>query len=655
MSVGSKVSQGLSDGLSKLRRNQQRRSDERFAERFANQWASMHAERREPIEPAVAVETGESNFAPGRVPYGVDLAAAWAWRFLVIVAAGYVVAQGIALFAVVVLPLVIAVLLTALVVPLVDLLERARLPRGLAALVVVLGTIALVALLLTFAGQQIATGASDLSNQVVKALEQIEDWLKTGPLHASDSQINGYIQSAQDAVTSSNKQIVGRLTEVGTAIGHIVAGFFIILFGTYFFLADGDRIWGWLVRIFPRASRGRADSSGRVAWTSLTAFVRATVLVAITDALGIMLGAAILKVPFVIAIGVLVFIGAFIPMIGAFLSGTVAVLVALVDQGPVIALIMLGVVVGVQQLEAHVLQPFLLGRLVRVHPLGVIVAIAAGVLVAGLAGALVAVPFVAAANAVVVHLAEGARADRELEELAGRRRSTRQLGRLARCDRLDGLRRRRVPLAQWLLLEEERHEERDRDEGYGGQERVVQRVGERTGDQAVQRLGQRLDRLHVVRDVSHVAGLRSDIRRGVAEGIGDVHGEPAGEHRPEERGAERAAHLPEERHRAGGDADVAAVDGVLHDGDEHLHRQAEAGAHHVDGDRGVPVRRVGRQPRQQQQRDDHDARPEDREELVAAGARHDLPGGIDVENSPTTIGSSARPDSVGLMPSTTCR
>jgi predicted PurR-regulated permease PerM len=323
------------------------------------------------------------------------------------------VVQGIALFAVVVLPLVIAVLLTALVVPLVELLGRAHVPRGLAALLVVIGSIAVVALLLTFAGAQIAQGASDLADQVVKALEQIEHWLKTGPLHASDTQINGYIQSAQDAVTSSNKEIVTRLTEVGTAIGHIVAGFFIILFATYFFLADGDRIWSWVVRIFPRASRARADSSGRVAWTSLTAFVRATVLVAFTDALGIMIGAAILHVPFVFAIGVLVFIGAFIPLIGAFLSGTVAVLVALVDQGPIVALIMFGVVVGIQQLEAHVLQPFLMGRLVSVHPLGVIVAIAGGVLVAGIAGALVAVPFVAAANAVVLHLADTARTDKQ--------------------------------------------------------------------------------------------------------------------------------------------------------------------------------------------------------------------------------------------------
>jgi predicted PurR-regulated permease PerM len=316
-----------------------------------------------------------------------------------------------------VLPVVIALLLAALLVPVVEVLHRARLPRGVASLLVVLGAIGLLVLLLTFAGQQIAQGANDLAKQVVSGLEQIRVWLKTGPLHASDSQINAYIKSAQDAVTTSNEQIVSRLTEVGTALSHIVAGFFIILFATYFFLADGNRIWSWVVRIFPRASRERADSSGRIAWTSLTAFVRATVMVAFTDALGVMLVAAILQVPFVFAIGVLVFIGAFIPMIGALLSGSVAVLVALVAQGPVVALIMLGGVVAVQQLEAHVLQPFLLGRLVSVHPLGVIVAIAMGVLVAGIAGALVAVPLVASLNAVVLHLADSSRTDREAEEL----------------------------------------------------------------------------------------------------------------------------------------------------------------------------------------------------------------------------------------------
>ena len=384
--------------MSKLTRTQRKRPDDRFAERFALQWSTMRAERRADEHPGI--RPGESNYARGEVPYGVDLAAAWAWRFLVIIAAGYVLTLGIAKFSVVVLPLVIAMLLTALVVPVVNALVRVGLPRGLSALLVVLGSIGIVALLLTFAGQQIAQGASDLSKQVVVGLEQIKEWLKTGPLHASDSQINSYIKSAQDAVTTSNKQVV------------------IVLFATYFFLADGNRIWSWVVRIFPRASRSRADSSGRIAWTSLTAFVRATVLVALTDAIGVMIVAAILKVPFVFAIGVLVFIGAFIPMIGATLSGSVAVLVALVDRGPVVALVMLGGVVLVQQLEAHVLQPFLLGRLVSVHPLGVIVAIAMGVLVAGIAGALVAVPLVAAVNAVVLHLADETRTHGEADDLA---------------------------------------------------------------------------------------------------------------------------------------------------------------------------------------------------------------------------------------------
>jgi predicted PurR-regulated permease PerM len=400
--------------MTRAKDRQRRRSDERFAERFAQQWSQIRHERR-PEEPP-SIQAGESNYAAAQVPFGMDLAAAWSWRFLVVVGAGYVVSQVIAKFSLVVLPLVIALLLTALVIPVVNFLVGISVRRGLASMIVVIGSLAVISLLITFAGQQIAQGADDLARQVVTGLEQIRVWLKTGPLHASDSQINDYIGAAQDAVTTSNDRIVERVTEVGTAVGHIVAGFFIILFATYFFLADGARIWAWVVRLFPRASRARADSSGRIAWTSLTAFVRATVLVAFTDALGVMIVAAILRVPFVFAIGVLVFLGAFIPMIGATLSGSVAVLVALVAHGPVVALVMLGGVVAVQQLEAHVLQPFLLGRLVSVHPLGVIVAIAAGVLVAGIAGALVAVPLVAAVNAVVQHLNDTARTERKAED-----------------------------------------------------------------------------------------------------------------------------------------------------------------------------------------------------------------------------------------------
>ncbi len=408
----------LSGNMRRLRDSQERRAQDRFAERaalVAATWQEARAERRrEPVEP---ITVGESNFARGQVPYGVDLAAAWVWRLLVIGVGVVVLGMFLARFQVVVLPVVIALLLTALVAPAVNRLVSWRLPRSLATLLVVVGSLAVISALLTFAGQQIAQGANDLAKQVVTGLEEIRVWLRDGPLGISDQQIDDLLKSAQDAITSSNSELVTRVGEVGTAVGHIFAGFFIVLFATYFFLADGERIWSWVVRLFPRASRAKADSSGRVAWLSLTRFVRATVLVAFVDAVGIMIAAAILDVPFVLAIGVLVFLFSFIPMIGATLSGVVAVLVALVDQGPIIALLMLASVIAVQQLEAHILQPFLLGRLVALHPLGVILAIAFGVLVAGIAGALVAVPLVAALNAVVLHLAEHANGTLEPDDV----------------------------------------------------------------------------------------------------------------------------------------------------------------------------------------------------------------------------------------------
>jgi len=366
--------------------------------------AGRDAGRAEPV----VVTGGSSNFSRAQVPWGLDLAAAWGWRFLVIVAAGLVILKALATFAVVTLPLVVALLIAALVSPLVRAMRRGGLPEGLAALLVVLGGLATVIVLLSFAGQQVANGATDLADQVVQGLDEVRDWLKNGPLNASDSQINDYIASAQDAITEQTKdgQVLAQVSSFGSAVTHVFAGFFIVLFSTYFFLADGERIWAWTVRLAPRAARARVDSSGRVAWVSLTQFVRATVIVALVDAIGISLVAAILGVPFVLAIGVLVFLGAFVPMIGATVAGTVAVLVALVDQGPVTALFMLGGVILVQQVEGHILQPFLMGRWVSLHPLGVIVAIGIGVIVAGVAGALVAVPLAATVNAVVQHLAQ---------------------------------------------------------------------------------------------------------------------------------------------------------------------------------------------------------------------------------------------------------
>lgn len=380
---------------------------ERFGQQVAQQWASLRSGGRQELATFTPVASGRSNFTRAQVPWGLDLAAAWSWRSLVIIAGMLVIVKGLAYFAVIALPLVVALLLAALLYPTVRSLRRIGLPSGPAAGLVVVLSLGFIATLLTFAGQQISAGAADLADQVVQGLGQIRDWLKNGPLNASESQINGYLEKAQEAITkwTSEGHVLTQVTEVGTALGHVVAGFFIVLFATYFFLADGRTIWSWFVRLTPRAARSHVDTSGEVAWVSLTQFVRATVIVAAVDAVGIMIVAALLGVPFVLAIGVLVFLGAFVPMVGATIAGTVAVLVALVDQGPVAAGLMLGGVILVMQIEGHVLQPFLMGRFVSVHPLAVIVAIGCGVIMAGVSGALVAVPFAAAVNAVVQHLA----------------------------------------------------------------------------------------------------------------------------------------------------------------------------------------------------------------------------------------------------------
>jgi len=334
---------------------------------------------------------------------GMQIASAWAWRFLVVVAAIVVLGYAMQYLSEVVVPVTVGILLTALLVPITNGLQRLRVPRGPAAGITVLSTIVLVAGLLTLVGTQIAGQFESLSTQVGEGVQKLRELARLN-FGLTDKDITDAFKQLQETITSGGA-LGQRAAEVGTTATHVLAGLFISLFCLFFFLYQGEKIWAWLVRLFPRQAREKADSSGRKAWVSLTAFVRATIIVAAVDAIGISLGAAILGLPLVSAIGILVFVGAFIPVVGALVSGIVAVLVALVAKGPIVAIVMLAVVVGVQQLEAHVLQPFLLGRAVSVHPLAVILAIATGVVIAGIVGALVAVPTAAVLNTIVNHLA----------------------------------------------------------------------------------------------------------------------------------------------------------------------------------------------------------------------------------------------------------
>jgi putative heme transporter len=336
------------------------------------------------------------------VPPLVRAASEWTWRLLLIGAGLIALFFLLGFFSQIVVPLVIGLLLCALLSSVHRRLSRV-LPRAAAAAITVVGTLIVILGLLTLVGSQISGGMGDMARQVSDGIQQVRDYIRN-TLGISDDQLGEYVEQARQWLSNAN--LGSRLSAAGVTAGHFVAGVFIALFSLFFFLFDGRNIWAYLVRLFPRSARPYVDSSGVVAWEQLTHYVRATVLVAAVDAVGITAGALILQVPFAIAIGVLVFLLSFIPIVGALLSGAVAVLLALVAHGPVTALIMLAVVIAVQQLESHVLQPFILGRSVRVHPIAVIGAIACGAILAGIVGTLVAVPVLAVAKAVANHLFE---------------------------------------------------------------------------------------------------------------------------------------------------------------------------------------------------------------------------------------------------------
>ena len=350
-------------------------------------------------------------------PYVLRFAAAWTWRMLLVVAGLYVFLQVFNILSLVLIPVIIGLLLTAALSPLADRLVAWKVPRGLATVIVVLGGIAFIVALVALVTQQFTSGFGDLRSRFDDSLLTLQDYL--AHLGISKGDLESTRKRITDAVSKgSSGNVGGTVITATTTVGHVLAGAFITLFATIFLIYDGRGIWNWFVGLFPESAHERVHTSGEKAWAVLTAYVRTTVIIAATDALGVALVATLLGLPLVVPLAVLVFLGAFIPVVGAAISGVAAIAVALVDKGPVQALLMLAGVVAVQQIEGHVLQPFLMGRTVRVHPLAVVLVIAIGAEVAGIFGALIAVPLAAIINAVSTHLADARR-----ERLASERPS----------------------------------------------------------------------------------------------------------------------------------------------------------------------------------------------------------------------------------------
>jgi predicted PurR-regulated permease PerM len=331
----------------------------------------------------------------------VRKAAAWSWRLLVIAAMVAALLWLMWRLRVIVVPVALAVMLTALLLPAVDRLDLRRVPRGLAVALVLLGGLAVFGGIMTFVVSQFISGLPGLVEQVTRSIDNATQWLIEGPLHLSREQIDNAGDTAIKALRDNQERLTTGALSTAATLTEIITGALLMLFTLIFLLYGGRNIYAYLTKIVPAHTRDRVRDAGRAGFGSLIGYVRATFLVALVDAVGIGAGLAIIGVPLALPLASLVFLGAFIPLVGAVLTGFLAVVVALLAKGFIYALITLGLIIAVQQLEAHVLQPLVMGRAVSIHPLAIVLAIATGAVLAGIIGALLAVPVLAFLNSAI--------------------------------------------------------------------------------------------------------------------------------------------------------------------------------------------------------------------------------------------------------------
>ncbi|MFZ3416239.1 AI-2E family transporter [Arthrobacter sp. 3Tela_A] len=361
--------------------------------------------RRVAAPRAVQAAAVRSHRAGDDVPYALRVSASWAWRLGVVLVVGAGLVWLLAHFSLLIIPLMVAALLAGLLAPVSSWLRRNKVPSGLAVAVTIVSFLGLIVAALTLVGRQLALGFRDLWDEVITGFDQVQGWLADGPLRVTSTQIDSLLNEATSALQDNTASILSGAVSVGTSAGHFAAGILLALFALVFFLLDGRKIWRFTVGLMPQRARPAAFGAGIRGWESMTNYVRVQLVVAFIDAVGIGGGAALIGVPLALPLAVLVFLGSFIPLIGAFVTGGIAVLLALVANGWINAVVMLGIVLLVQQIESHILQPLIMGKAVSLHPLAVILAVTGGSLVAGIPGALFAVPLMAILNATVRYIA----------------------------------------------------------------------------------------------------------------------------------------------------------------------------------------------------------------------------------------------------------
>ncbi|GLW07739.1 hypothetical protein Misp01_28690 [Microtetraspora sp. NBRC 13810] len=328
------------------------------------------------------------------VPPALATMAAWSGCLIVLGIVVYYFAQVLATLRFVALPVALALLLTALLYPITSRLRKAGLrPIWATWLTMLFGLAVLVG-----TGWIIGVRANEEFPRLVEQIQQtardLQNWLITGPLHLQESQLASWVEELTRQLNQQRSAITDTVLTGATVAVEVLASIVLLLFVTFFMLKDGDRIWSWFLRAFGRVTP-RVDRAGRVAWRTLSHYVQGTVAVAGVHGLVMGIVLAGMGVPLWAPLAVLIFFASFVPIIGIFFAGGLATLVTLGARGPIYALIFLGILLVEQQLENHVLQPLIVGRALNFHPLAVILVLAVGGVLAGITGAVVAVPVAA--------------------------------------------------------------------------------------------------------------------------------------------------------------------------------------------------------------------------------------------------------------------
>lgn len=327
------------------------------------------------------------------------LAAAWSWRVLLVGLVIYLAFRAAAALRLVVLPLIAALLLTALLRPLTRRLRRAGTPSLTATWCTALIAVILVAGLATVVASQLTANSPVMVAEVKHTVADAQKFLAGPPFHIDGTQLQQLVSNVGQYLAEHKALVAGTVLTGGKIFLEFAAGLVLMLFITFFLLKDGDRIWGWLISGLPPDAWGRADRAGTAAWQALESYVRGSLIVGAIHAMLIGLALWLLGVPLVLPLIIVVFLAGFVPLIGILVAGALAILVTLATQGWLAAVILLAVFLVENQIEGHLLQPLVMGRVLRLHPLGIILALAVGGIIAGIPGAIVAVP----ATAVVVH------------------------------------------------------------------------------------------------------------------------------------------------------------------------------------------------------------------------------------------------------------